>query len=69
MDAMDRNQAEIVKSIAGLTPDMIREVIDFIDFLKLKKSEKAYCDRESLMIQQGSLNRIWETESEDLYEL
>lgn len=69
MDAVDRNQAEIVKSIAGLTPDMIREVIDFIDFLKLKKIEQTYNDRESLMIQQESLNRIWESESEDLYEL
>jgi hypothetical protein len=69
MDAVDRKQAEIVKSVAGLTPDMIQEVIDFIDFLKFKKIEKTYNDRESLMIQQGSLNRIWESESEDLYEL
>ena len=35
MNDTDRNHAVIVKKIDGLTPDMIQEVIDFIDFLKL----------------------------------
>jgi len=67
--ASHRNHAAIVKRIDGLSPDMIQEVIDFIDFLKLKRREGIYNNRESLKIQEASLDRIWGSESEDLYEL
>jgi hypothetical protein len=69
MSNMDINQAAIVNRINGLTPDMIQEVIDFIDFLKSKKIEKSPDARESLLLQQESLFRIWESDSEDLYDL
>ena len=53
----------------GLPPELIQEVIDFIEFLKIKKMKKAGVDYESLLLQQESLSRIWKAESEDLYEL
>jgi len=38
----------IIKHIEGLTPDMIQEVIDFIDFLKTKKPKKRDRDTSEL---------------------
>jgi len=48
---------------------MIQEVIDFIDFLKLKRMDKLNSDKGALLLQQESLRRIWESDGEDLYEL
>jgi len=48
---------------------LIQEVIDFIKFLKIKEMKKTGIDYNSLLIQQRSLGRIWDIESEDLYEL
>ena len=59
----------IVKELEGLTPELIKEVVDFVGFLKEKKMKRAYKDSDLLLIQQESLRRIWNTESEDLYEL
>ena len=59
----------IVKDLEELPPELIQEVIDFVEFLKIKKLRKAGVDYESLLLQQESLNRIWKAESEDLYEL
>ncbi len=63
------SQTSIIKRIEGLTPDMIQEVIDFIDFLKLKRMDKLNSDKGALLLQQESLRRIWESDAEDLYEL
>ena len=59
----------IVKELEGLAPELIQEVVDFVGFLKEKKMKRAYKDSDLLLIQQESLRRIWNTESEDLYEL
>ena len=59
----------IVKDLEELPPELIQEVIDFVEFLKIKKLSKAGVDYELLLLQQESLNRIWKAESEDLYEL
>jgi len=69
MANVDNSQTTIIKRIEGLTPDMIQEVIDFIDFLKLKRMDKLNSDKEALFLQQESLRRIWESDAEDLYEL
>jgi hypothetical protein len=64
------NYKEIVmKDIEELTPELIQEVIDFIDFLKDKRMKKTGVDYNSLLIQQKSLSRIWDVESENIYEL
>ena len=59
----------LIKELEGLTPELIQEVIDFIKFLKVKRMEKTGIAYSSLLLQQESLDRIWDSESEDLYEL
>lgn len=62
------NYKEIIaKDLEGLTPDLIQEVIDFIEFLKIKR--KTGTDSRLLAIQQESVGRIWDSKAEDLYEL
>jgi len=69
MTIEDNSQTTIIKRIKGMTPGMIQEVIDFIDFLKLKKIDNLNSDKGALLLQQESLCRIWESDAEDLYEL
>ena len=59
----------IEKDLADMPPELIQEVIDFIQFLKEKRISKTGTDYSYLLIQQDSLERIWARESEDLYEL
>ena len=62
-------QEIIIKDLEELTPELIQEVIDFIEFLKSKSIKKSGINYSSLLLQQESLNRIWDKESEDLYEI
>ena len=59
----------IIRHLEGLTPDMVQEIINFIEFLKIRRMEKSNSAQSALLIQQQSLARIWDSESEDLYEL
>lgn len=59
----------IMKDIEELTPELIQEIIDFIEFLKYKRMKRTGIDYNSLIIQQKSLGRIWDVESENTYEL
>jgi hypothetical protein len=59
----------IMKDIEELSPELIQEVIDFIEFLKYKRLKRTDTDYNSLIIQQKSLSRIWDVESENTYEL
>jgi hypothetical protein len=59
----------IVKDLEELPPELIQEVIDFIAFLKDKRVKKTDVNYHSLILQQENLSKIWNTESEDLYEL
>ena len=63
------NKETIFKHLEGLTPELIQEVIDFIEFLKIKRTEKVNNAQSTLLLQQQSLDRIWHNESEDHYEL
>ena len=69
MAIADITRTNIIKQIEGLPPDMIQEVMDFIDFIKLKRIDRINADREALLLQQESLRGIWESDAEDLYEL
>jgi hypothetical protein len=69
MTIEDNSQTGIIKRIEGMTPDMIQEVIDFIDFLKLKKMDNLNSNKGVLLLQQEGLRRIWQSDTEDLYEL
>ena len=59
----------ILEHLDDLSPELIQEVIDFIEFLKIKRAEKNNIDYHNLLLQQESLNRIWDRESEDIYDL
>ena len=59
----------ITKKLQDLSPELLEEVIDFIDFLKIKRMKKGHIDVSSLLLQQESLARIWDSENEDVYEL
>ena len=68
--SMNVNYEEIItKKLQDLSPELLEEVIDFIEFLKIKRMKKGNMDVSSLLIQQESLNRIWHSENEDVYEL
>ncbi len=68
--SMNVNYEEtITKKLQDLSPELLEEVIDFIEFLKLKRMKKDHIDVSSLLLQQESLSRIWDSENEDLYEL
>lgn len=69
MATLTNSKKLIVKELEELPPELIQEVIDFIEFLKYKRMKKTGVDYESLLLQQESLSRIWKAESEDLYEL
>ena len=69
MEATINYKEIIAKDLEELTPDLIQEVIDFIEFLKIKKVKRTGIDYQSLKIQQESVGRIWDDKSKDLYEL
>ena len=69
MDITVNNKEVISKHLDGLTPELIQEVIDFIEFLKIKRMERGNRAQGALLLQQKVLDRIWHNESEDLYEL
>lgn len=59
----------IIRQIEDLSPELIQEVIDFAEFLKIKSLKTSGMDPDLLLLQKESLGRIWDSESEDLYEL
>jgi len=63
------NKETISKHLDGLTPELIEEVIDFIEFLKIKRMESRNSTQGALLLQQKGLDKIWHNESEDLYAL
>lgn len=58
----------ITQILETLSSDKVKEVLDFIGYLKMKEFNSGV-DIASLVLQQRSLARIWEGEEEDLYEL
>jgi hypothetical protein len=69
MEAAINYKEIIAKDLEELTPDLIQEVIDFIEFLKVKNMKRTAIDSHSLNMQQESIGKIWNSKSEDLYEL
>ena len=68
--SMNINYEEsITQKLQGLSPELLEEVIDFIEFLKIKRMKKQHIDVNTLLLQQESLSRIWDSKNEDLYEL
>jgi hypothetical protein len=66
MATLIKEREYLKKEIDNLSPGLLQEVLDFIEFLILKKSGVDY---GSLILQQGNLQKIWASDAEDLYEL
>lgn len=62
-------EKKVLKEVEGLPSELIEEVIDFIEFLKVRKIKKERRDETYLLLQQENLKKIWDTEGEDLHEL
>ena len=64
------NYKEIIeKDLEELSHELVQEIIDFIEFLKYKRKKQTGIEYNSLQLQQQNLSKIWEMESENLYEL
>ena len=63
------NKKVILKQLDELPPELTQEVLDFIEFLRIKKAKKEMSEQNLLLIQQESLRKIWDSEGEDLYEV
>ncbi len=64
-------EKELIKVVDKLPEDKVIEVIDFAKFLKSQHSgtSKSQIDESSLLLQQKSLSKIWDSSEEDIYEL
>jgi len=63
------NKETILKQLEELPPELTQEVLDFIDFLRIKRVKKGMSEQNLLLIQQENLRKIWESKDEDLYEV
>jgi len=63
------NKETILKQLEELPPELTQEVLDFIDFLRIKRVKKDMSEQNLLLIQQENLRKIWESKDEDLYEV
>ena len=64
-------EKELIKVVDKLPEDKVIEVIDFAKFLKSQHpgTSKSQIDEGSLLLQQRSLSKIWDSPEEDIYDL
>ena len=63
------NKETILKQLDELPPELTQEVLDFIEFLRIRRARKGMTEQSFLLIQQENLREIWDSEDEDLYEI
>ncbi len=68
MTLSSEDREQITKEIESLPPDKVKEVLDFIGYLKVKELNSGV-DVASLILQQRGLAKIWDGEEETLYAL
>ena len=66
MKAMVKEREYLKKEIDKLSPELLEEIEDFVEFLIIKKKDIDYI---SLWVQQKTLEKIWANDAEDLYEV
>ncbi|MCX9083224.1 MAG: hypothetical protein OIN87_00300 [Candidatus Methanoperedens sp.] len=71
MLTLKQYERELIRVVNNLPEDKVIEVIDFARFLKSQKSirSKSQIDESSLLMQQRSLGKIWDSPEEDIYDL
>ena len=64
-------EKELIKVVDKLPEDKVIEIIDFAKFLKSQHPDtsKSHIDESSLLLQQRSLGKIWDSPEEDIYDL
>jgi len=64
-------EKELIKVVDKLPDDKVIEVIDFAKFLRSQHpgKSKSQIDENSLLLQQRSLGKIWDSPEEDIYDL
>ena len=60
---------KIVQDLKTFPPELIQEVVDFVEFLKSKRLRSGDPHPYLLSLQQMSLERIWNSDAEDGYDL
>jgi len=71
MSLSNEHKEYLLKNIEDLPPEKVEEVIDFVDFLKVKSElyhSHSSGDFSYLLLEQRALAQLWEND-EDLYEL
>jgi len=63
------NKETILKQLDELPPELTQEVLDFIEFLRIRRARKGMTEQSFLLIQQENLRKIWDSEDEGLYEI
>lgn len=58
------NKEAILKQLDELPPELTQEVLDFIEFLRIKRTKKGMTEQNFLLIQQENLRKIWDSENE-----
>jgi len=63
------DKESILKQLDELPPELTQEVLDFIEFLRIRRAKKETAEQNLLLIQQKNLRKIWDSENENLYEI
>ncbi len=64
-------ERELTSILENLPTDKVGELLDFARFLanQYSKTSPSGVDKGALLLQQKTLNKIWDNPEEDLYEL
>ncbi len=66
MPTITKDKEYLLHKLEELPPELLQEVLDFVKFLIIKRSG---IDYSYLIVQQKSLEKIWASDAENLYEV
>ena len=66
MPTIAKDKEYLLHKLEELPPELLQEVLDFVEFLVIKRSG---IDYSYLIVQQKNLGKIWASDVEDLYDV
>lgn len=66
MPIMTKDKEYLLHKLEELPPELLQEVLDFVEFLVIKRSG---IDYSYMIVQQKNLGKIWASDVEDLYDV
>jgi len=66
MPTITKDKEYLLHKLEELPPELLQEVLDFVEFLVIKRSGTDY---SYLTVQQKNLGKIWASDVEDLYDV